>query len=63
VGSGPLYLSDARIVAIASDTPQPHATIPVVDLDDVSAIADLVQTRAEPLGAVMRALAGSGPRR
>ncbi|HYL02875.1 MAG TPA: molybdopterin-guanine dinucleotide biosynthesis protein B [Steroidobacteraceae bacterium] len=63
VGSSPLYLSDARIVAVASDTPQPRAAIPVVDLGDVTAIADLVQARAEPLAAVMDLLAGSGSRR
>jgi molybdopterin-guanine dinucleotide biosynthesis protein B len=41
---------DTYIVAIASDTALPQATVPVVDLDDIDAIADLVLARAVPLG-------------
>ena len=40
----------------ASDQPFPHAGIPVVALDDVAAIADLVCANAQPLDAVLAAL-------
>lgn len=60
VGLGPLHAADPRIVAIASDQPFPDARIPVVGLDDVGAIADLVCERAVPLTAVLEMLAGSG---
>lgn len=56
VGKSALHPSDSRIIAIASDQPFPQARIPVVDLNDVAAIADLVEARAEPLEAVLTAL-------
>ena len=37
-----LHREDGWIVAIASDTPLPQATVPVVDLNDIEAIADLL---------------------
>ena len=40
---------DDHIVAIASDTPLPHVMVPVVDLDDIDAISDLVLAKAIPL--------------
>jgi molybdopterin-guanine dinucleotide biosynthesis protein B len=43
VGKPPLWPNDDRIVAIASDHPIPDAPIPRVDLDDIEAIADLVE--------------------
>jgi molybdopterin-guanine dinucleotide biosynthesis adapter protein len=52
----PLHPADERIVAVASDRPFPQARIPVVDLDDVAAIADLVCARAEPIPGVLRML-------
>jgi molybdopterin-guanine dinucleotide biosynthesis adapter protein len=39
------------IVAIASDVVLPEAKVPVVDLDDIEAIADLLLKRAVPVGA------------
>lgn len=42
----PLAASDARVVAIASDTPQPAELLPVFDLDDVAAIAGFIAARA-----------------
>jgi molybdopterin-guanine dinucleotide biosynthesis adapter protein len=53
VGKSALHASDAHIVAVASDCPFPGAHIPVVDLNEISAIADLVYARAEPLAAVL----------
>jgi molybdopterin-guanine dinucleotide biosynthesis protein B len=59
-GKTPLHPEDPRIVAIASDRPFPDAAIPLVALDDVAAIADLVCTHAEPLDAVLALLEDQG---
>lgn len=64
VGKPPLHPQDPRIVAIASDRPFPDAVVPVVDINNVNAVAELILTRAEPLAAVLAALAkpsGSPP--
>jgi molybdopterin-guanine dinucleotide biosynthesis protein B len=53
----PLHPEDKRIVAIASDQPFPDAKLPQADLNDVAAIADLIRTHAQPLDAVIAALA------
>jgi molybdopterin-guanine dinucleotide biosynthesis protein B len=42
VGKPLLCLEDARVVAVASDGEVPEASVPVIDLDDVAAIADFV---------------------
>jgi molybdopterin-guanine dinucleotide biosynthesis protein B len=55
-GNPPLHPIDHRIVAIASDHPFPNAGIPVVELNDTAAVANLVLERAEPLVAVLDAL-------
>jgi len=54
----PLYREDARIVAVASDRELPDATVPVVDLNNVEAVADLVCAKAEKLDSVLAALTG-----
>ena len=53
VGKPPLHPGDAAIVAVASDTPFPEAGRPVVGLDDIEAIADIVTARALPLEAAL----------
>jgi molybdopterin-guanine dinucleotide biosynthesis protein B len=55
-GKSPLYPQDPHIVAIASDRRLPDAKIPVVDLNDVEAIGDLITQRAEALDAVLARL-------
>lgn len=55
-GREPLHPQDSRIVGIASDRPFPDAGRPVLHLDDVAGIADLVLARAEPLDAVLTRL-------
>ena len=55
-GRPPLHGDDPRIVGIASDVPFPQAAVPVVGLDDVEAIADLVTERAETLETVLARL-------
>lgn len=44
-----LHLEDDWIVAIASDTPLPEATVPVVDLNDTGKIADILLAEAIPI--------------
>ncbi len=56
VGKTPLHPQDRRIVAIASDQPFPEAGIPVVDINDIAAVGDMVLARAEPLEKVLTAL-------
>lgn len=46
VGKPPLWPSDAAVVAVASDAALPDCPRPVLDLDDVAAIADLIEARA-----------------
>lgn len=45
----PLHPDDATIVAVASDVPLPDATVPVVALEDIEAIADILVRHAAPL--------------
>ena len=45
-----IHPDDPHIVAIAADTALPQATVPVIDLDDIEGIADLVLAKAVPLG-------------
>lgn len=47
-----LHPEDPWIVAVAADTPLPQAALPVVDLNDIDAIADLLLTRAIPVSEV-----------
>ena len=59
-GKPPLHPEDARITLIATDQPFPQAQIPVVDLNDVAAIADAVHTHAVPLHATLNAIGAVG---
>ena len=43
---------DSHIIAIASDSVVPQAKVPVVDLNDIEVIADLLLEHAVPIGAV-----------
>src|SRR6185437_11043633 len=56
VGKTPLHPEDRRIVAIASDQAFPGAGIPVVDINDIAAVADMVMARSEPLDRVLAVL-------
>jgi molybdopterin-guanine dinucleotide biosynthesis adapter protein len=53
VGKPLLHPDDRHIVAIASDRPLPSARVPVIALDDVDAIADVMLAHARPLQAVL----------
>lgn len=48
-GKPPLYPGDATIIAVASDVAFPDAGRPVIDINDVAAIADIMLAQAEPL--------------
>ena len=44
-----LHPDDRHIVAVASDTELPDVKLPVIDLNDIEAIADLLEARAVPI--------------
>jgi molybdopterin-guanine dinucleotide biosynthesis protein B len=52
VGKPLLYPDDRAIVAIATDEPLPSAPIPVIDLDDIAGIIDVLFRYAVPVGSV-----------
>lgn len=45
-----LHPEDDWIVAVASDSPLPQASVPVIDLNDIDKIADLLLVEAMPFG-------------
>jgi molybdopterin-guanine dinucleotide biosynthesis protein B len=45
-----IHPEDPHIIAVASDSALPAAKVPVVDLNDIEAIADLLLTHAVPVG-------------
>jgi molybdopterin-guanine dinucleotide biosynthesis protein B len=47
---------DPHIVAIASDRPLPEAKVPVIELDDIEGIVDLLLKHAAPIGTAAAAL-------
>jgi molybdopterin-guanine dinucleotide biosynthesis adapter protein len=46
-----IHPEDPHIVAVASDSALPQAKVPVIDLNDTEAIADLLLKHAVPIGA------------
>jgi molybdopterin-guanine dinucleotide biosynthesis protein B len=59
LGKPPLYPEDPRVIALATDRTLPDAGRPVVDMNNIPAVADIVIAHAEPLDAVLRTLAGA----
>jgi len=45
-----IHPEDPHIVAIAADVPVPSAKVPVVDLNDIDGITDVLLTYAVPIG-------------
>ena len=45
-----IHPEDPHIVAIASDVPLPQARVPVINLDDIEGIADILMASAVPVG-------------
>ena len=56
LGQPLLHPNDPSIVAIASDIALPQAKVPVVGLDDVATIADVLLQHAAPLQSVAAAM-------
>jgi molybdopterin-guanine dinucleotide biosynthesis protein B len=56
VGKEPLHPQDPRIVAIATDEPLTGASVPVVDLNNIAAVAEVVLSRAQALDALLSVL-------
>jgi molybdopterin-guanine dinucleotide biosynthesis protein B len=54
-----IHPDDPHIVAIAADIALPQAKIPVIDLNDVEAIADLLLKNAVPVAAIIAAARGA----
>jgi molybdopterin-guanine dinucleotide biosynthesis adapter protein len=54
VGKPLLHPEDPHIVAVASDQALPGARVPVVLLDDVDSIVDIIREHAAPLEAVVQ---------
>jgi molybdopterin-guanine dinucleotide biosynthesis protein B len=48
IGKPLIYPEDNCIVAIAADTPLPQAQLPVLNLDDIEGIANVLQAEALP---------------
>jgi molybdopterin-guanine dinucleotide biosynthesis protein B len=55
-GREPLHPTDECVVAIASDQPFPQARVPVVPLDDIVAIGDIVVAKALPMKGLLAEL-------
>ena len=49
-GKALIHPEDPHVVAIASDVPLPQARVPVIDLDDIEGIADILMACAVPVG-------------
>jgi len=47
-----IHPEDPHIMAIAADVPLPQARVPVVDLDDIEGIADILMASAVPIGEI-----------
>ena len=54
VGKPFLHPDDACIVAIASDAPLPAVELPVVGLDEIERIADILAVESVPLAALIK---------
>ena len=55
-----IHPEDPHIIAIASDIALPQAKVPVIDLNDIETIADLLLARAIPVDATQSAVAARG---
>jgi molybdopterin-guanine dinucleotide biosynthesis protein B len=48
-----MHPDDPAIVAIASDAPLPATRVPVVDIDDIERVADILIRHAAPIATVL----------
>jgi molybdopterin-guanine dinucleotide biosynthesis protein B len=56
VGKDTLHVADRRVIGVASDDPSMSARVPVIDLNDIPAVATFVYEHAEPMAQVLAAL-------
>jgi len=54
-----IHPDDPHVIAIAADIPLPQAKVPVVDLDDIEAIADLLMQHAVPVNEISRMMSNA----
>ncbi len=59
IGKPPMYPQDDCVVAVASDEPLPQAPLPVLMLDDIEGIANVLQAEALPRDQIGAAPAGA----
>ena len=55
IGKPLIYPNDSWIVAVASDLPLPGVELPVIGLDDIETIADVLLVESAPLGRLLTA--------
>jgi molybdopterin-guanine dinucleotide biosynthesis adapter protein len=55
IGKPLIYPNDSWIVAVASDAPLPGTELPVIGLDDIETIADVMLVESAPLERVLEA--------
>jgi molybdopterin-guanine dinucleotide biosynthesis adapter protein len=60
VGKPPFHPENPHVAGIISDTPFPQAGRPVVDIDDIDGVVELVLAKAEPLDAVLARVHATG---
>jgi molybdopterin-guanine dinucleotide biosynthesis adapter protein len=53
VGKPPFHPENPHVAGIVSDTPFPEAGLPVIDIDDIEGVVELVLAKAERLEAVL----------
>jgi molybdopterin-guanine dinucleotide biosynthesis protein B len=53
IGKPPFHPDNPQVVGIVSDTPFPDAGCPVVAIDDIDGVVELVLAKAERLDAVL----------
>jgi molybdopterin-guanine dinucleotide biosynthesis protein B len=58
-GKPVIHPEDPHIVAVASDVALPQTNLPVVDLNDIEAIADLLLKHAAPIGSATATARGA----
>ena len=54
IGKPPLYRHDPKIIAVATDVTLPSAEVPVLAIDDVEGIVEVILARAEPATVLAR---------
>ena len=59
LGKAPLHLSDRQILGVATDTLSLSANVPLIDLNDVAAVACFALEHAQPIAQVIGTLSAT----